>query len=377
MLRCFKDFYRGKKVFITGHTGFKGSWLATWLLELGAEVAGYSNGIPTTPSHYELLNLKGLIKEYIEDIRDVEALTAAIRDFQPDLVFHLAAQPIVGTAHANPRETFDINIMGMVNILEAIKTTTCPATVILVTSDKCYENVEWEFGYRESDRLGGKDPYSASKGAAEIVASSYIRTYFSGTTSHNAKLATARAGNVIGGGDWAAGRLVPDCVKAWGSSQTLTIRSQNSTRPWQHVLEPLSGYLHLAVLLHEGNKRLVDYSFNFGPPVASNVSVGELLRESSKYWDFHEIETIPLAEQQKSIESRLLQLCCDRAHSQLSWSPVLDFAQTIAFTMQWYRDYYHKQQYNIRDLTRNQIHTYCTLAQQKGISWAHESTAQT
>ena len=242
----FCGLYAGKRVLVTGHTGFKGSWLCEWLLGLGAKVTGYSLSPPTQPALFEQLGLAGRLRHIIGDIRDLPGLSRALRKARPDFVFHLAAQPLVRDSYANPVETFAVNLMGTVHVLEALRSVRHPCAAVFITTDKCYENREWAYGYREDDPLGGSDPYSASKGAAELAISSYRRSFFG---SHPVRIASARAGNVIGGGDWAVDRIVPDCMRALEKGKPIPVRNPKATRPWQHVLEPLSGYLWLGACL--------------------------------------------------------------------------------------------------------------------------------
>jgi CDP-glucose 4,6-dehydratase len=257
----FDAFYRGKRVLVTGHTGFKGSWLCQWLLMMGAEVAGVSKDIPTNPSLFESLQLTTQMHDHRVDIEQYEPLLAVLQSFRPEVVFHLAAQPIVSEAYDNPLGTYSANLMGTVNMLEAVKQAGCVQQLVMITSDKCYHNVEWGYGYRENDRLGGKDPYSASKACAEIAIHSYWHSYY---RSSSTALASARAGNVIGGGDWAMSRIVPDCMRQWSEGKPMNLRSPQATRPWQHVLEPLSGYLWLAKCLAD-NPAISGEAYNFGP----------------------------------------------------------------------------------------------------------------
>ncbi len=359
------DLYKGKKVFITGHTGFKGSWLTEWLLGLGAEVAGYSLYLPSEPCHFSLLDLKKRIVHYENDIGDADAVHHAMSEFAPEIVFHLAAQPIVSASIKDPLKTFHTNIMGTAHILEALRKLTSVKSAVIITSDKCYENVEWEFGYRETDKLGGKDPYSASKAGAEAVFHSYFRTYLA-HDSDRIQLATARAGNVIGGGDWALDRIVPDCMRAWGKGAKPFIRNPYATRPWQHVLEPLSGYLALGALLYDKAAGVNGESFNFGPTAEVNNTVGELLNGFQKLWSGMEWETTedPLAKK----ECSLLKLNCDKSLNRLNWLPCLNFHETMQFTVDWYRAFYAGEE--IRTFTRKQIRGYCELAKQRERSWS-------
>ena len=305
----FNNVYKGKKVLVTGHTGFKGSWLTTWLLKLGANVVGISKEVPTSPSMFEALELEKNIKHYNEDIINLDAIVKIIREEKPDILFHLAAQAIVSVSYSDPIETISSNVMGTANVLEALKEINEPCTAIIITSDKCYDNVEQVWGYKETDLMGGKDIYSGSKGAAELIIKSYYHSFFKNKSS-NVKLAIGRAGNVIGGGDWAQDRIVVDCVRAWSEGKSVEIRSPEATRPWQHVLEPLSGYLNLGAVLYMSNK-LDGEAFNFGPRAEQNRTVLELLTELSKDWDiaqaYHVTDNIPFH------EAGLLKLICDKS----------------------------------------------------------------
>ena len=277
MENLFGGIYKGKKVLLTGHTGFKGSWLALWLHKMGADVVGIALPAPTSPNHLELLNLN--ITSEMIDIRDAKAINKAFQKHQPEIVFHLAAQPLVRYSYENPHETFETNVMGTINIYEAVRNCSSVEVIVNITSDKCYDNKEWIWGYRENDAMGGYDPYSASKGCAELVTASYRNSFFnldSYGKSHNVLLASCRAGNVIGGGDWADDRLIPDIMRAVDKNETVTIRSPHATRPWQHVLEPLSGYLLVGQKLLEGKKEFAD-GWNFGPSDEGSISVKEVV----------------------------------------------------------------------------------------------------
>ena len=365
-LKLFNDIYKDKKVLVTGHTGFKGSWLTIWLIKLGANVVGISKDIPTTPSMFEELQLENKIKHYQEDIRDLSKITQIISDEKPEFLFHLAAQPIVSTSYSNPIETISSNVMGTANILEALKISNHKCTVIIITSDKAYDNVEQVWGYRENDRLGGKDIYSGSKGAAELIIKSYYHSFFKHNS--NIKIAIGRAGNVIGGGDWAKDRIVVDCMRAWSKGEKVEIRSPNATRPWQHVLEPLSGYLNLAQKLYEDNK-LDGEAFNFGPRAEQNHTVLELLKDLSKYWNFEQFsEAFTVTDNIPFHEAGLLKLNCDKALFYLKWQATLEYKETIRFTSEWYYDFYHSNA-NILDKTLKQIEEYETIAKNKGLKW--------
>lgn len=362
----FSGLYNDRRVLVTGHTGFKGSWLSQWLLRLGAKVAGASLYVPSQPSHFELLDLGRRLSHHTVDIRNMSAVLQVLERERPEVVFHLAAQPIVRAAYDDPKLTFDTNVGGMVNVLEAVRRVDFVKAVVVITSDKCYENVEWEFGYRETDRLGGKDPYSASKACAEIVFSAYQRSFFA--RSDSPALAAGRAGNVIGGGDWAADRIVPDCIRAWAEGRQPLIRSPRATRPWQHVLEPLGGYLWLAAKLLEEAPHLRGEAFNFGPAAHVCASVEELLREMARTWQGVGWEVDPAAAKAKA-EASLLKLNCDKALARLSWQAVLSFEETATMTAGWYSDFYSGR-HSAADCTDAQIDRYEQLGVQRGLTWA-------
>ena len=363
----FEHKYKNKKVLITGNTGFKGAWLSIWLKFLGADVYGISNEIPTNPSIFEICNLQNEITHFFEDIRNLTALKDIIEKIQPDFIFHLAAQPIVSESYKEPVDTFMINVMGTANILEAVRLINRPVNLIMITSDKCYENSEWTWGYRENDRLGGKDPYSASKGAAELVIHSFYHSFFKSSDS-KIKLVSVRAGNVIGGGDWAVNRIVPDAMRSWSKQEKVQIRSPYATRPWQHVLEPLSGYLLAGVKLDE-QIQLSGESYNFGPSSDQNHTVIELLEKLSSYWFEHNEKTMIFVQESNFHEAGLLKLNCDKALHELTWKPTLNFLQTIDFTAKWYVDYYKNKSVNI-EYMNHQILEYSKIALNKGIEWA-------
>ena len=363
----FNNIYRDKKVLITGHTGFKGSWLAVWLLKLGAQVVGISKDIPTKPSMFEELQIKEKIKHYQMDIRDLDKLSEVVLVEKPDFVFHLAAQPIVSTSYTNPIETISSNVMGTANILEALKVSNHSCVVIMITSDKAYDNIEQIWGYKENDQMGGRDVYSGSKGAAELIIKSYFYSFFK-ESDCNIKLAIGRAGNVIGGGDWAKDRIVVDCMEAWSKNKSVEIRSPEATRPWQHVLEPLSGYLNLGLEL-DRRKLLHGEAFNFGPRAEQNHTVKRLLEDLSRYWNFDKIEdAFTVTDNIPFHEAGLLKLNCDKALSSLKWQASLAYEETIEFTSQWYFDFY-KTKKNIFDLTIAQIDAYENIAKTKKLQW--------
>jgi CDP-glucose 4,6-dehydratase len=323
------DFFRGRRVLVTGHTGFKGSWLSLWLAERGAQVTGFSLAPPTSPSLFVQANVAARLDSIEGDVRDLAALERAFSRANPEIVLHLAAQPLVRASYADPVETYSTNVMGTVHVLECVRKSKGVLATVVVTSDKCYENREWIWGYRECDALGGHDPYSSSKGCAEIVASAYSRSFFG-----SSRLATARAGNVIGGGDWAADRLLPDLARAAASGVPARIRSPRSVRPWQHVIEALHGYLLLAERLVNEPERFAT-PYNFGPPAADMRSVGEVLELWSKHWPGESHWVLDAADHVH--EARLLALDSTKAQRELSWHPRLGTETAVRWTADWYR----------------------------------------
>jgi CDP-glucose 4,6-dehydratase len=366
-LMIFGDTYRGRRVLVTGHTGFKGSWLAMWLLDLGADVAGYALDPPSDPSHFDVLGLARRIRDFRGDIRDRTSLTAALQEFEPEMVFHLAAQALVRKSYTDPVSTFETNAMGTLNVLEAVRSAGSVQAVVVITSDKCYRNVEWPWGYRENDTLGGEDPYSASKACAELVSYSYIHSFFKEHEGAPA-VATARAGNVIGGGDWAVDRIVPDCIRAWAEGRPVVIRNPASTRPWQHVLDPLSGYLWLGSHLWRRNRQVLWQSYNFGPDANMNQTVQVLITNLAEGWEGAGWEVDPQGLAGRP-EARLLKLCCDKALADLSWRTVMGFAETVAFTREWYARHQHDPHSDMASLTSGQIRDYVAKAEQRGLPW--------
>jgi CDP-glucose 4,6-dehydratase len=360
----FEAFYRGKSVFITGHTGFKGSWLALWLYELGAEVTGFALPPNTTPAHCDLIGLKGLVRHIEGDIRDIQAVKHAVDIAKPEIVFHLAAQALVRDSYDDPKTTFDTNIGGTVNILETIRHCPTVKAVVVVTSDKCYENKEWVWGYRESDPLGGHDPYSASKGAVEIVSAAYRRSYFdkNGQGPHLG-LATARAGNVIGGGDWSKDRIIPDCVRALSQNKPIVLRNPQSTRPWQHVLDPLCGYLLLAKNLWRHPDHFSG-AWNFGPGLSDQITVAELAEHFITAWGSGAIQTTQIKEK-PAHEAHILHLCIDKAVADLKWQPLLDSSSSIDWTVNWYKSSRCGQQAS-NSVSLEQIRKYSQMVIKKG-----------
>lgn len=344
------NFFKSKRVFVTGHTGFKGSWLSFILSEANAYVMGYALDPITHPNHFELLNLKDKIHHITGDIRDLNLLTKSMNSFKPEIVIHLAAQALVRKSYEDPVNTFSSNIMGSVNLLESVRCCDSVKSLVYITSDKCYENVEWVWGYRENDMMGGHDPYSASKGAAELVFSAYLRSYFK-----NRKLgaASARAGNVIGGGDWSEDRIIPDCIRSIENGIKIKLRNPNATRPWQHVLEPISGYLLLAKKLYEEPTNFQG-SWNFGPSTQKVMTVYDVTQSIIKSFGKGEVEI--LQSENKVHEANLLQLNCDKAHQFLNWFPRWDVEETLSATANWYKQVLEGG--NAIEITRSQINKY-------------------
>jgi len=357
-MRVFADIYRGKRVLVTGHTGFKGSWLSLWLREMGAEVTGIALPAESQPSHWATLKLP--MDDCRINICDYDALVDEFAVKRPEIVFHLAAQPLVRRSYRDPLETWSTNVMGTANVLEACRQTSTVRAIVVVTTDKCYENQEWSWGYRENDRLGGHDPYSASKAASELLAASYRSAFFNTETSP--LLATARAGNVIGGGDWSEDRLIPDLVRAIERNQSLEIRSPNATRPWQHVLESLSGYLLLGQKLLMGDKAFVG-AWNFGPQLDGNLTVVEVLNRLHHQW---EKVSWYVSEKTQPHESTLLYVDSAKAHGKLEWQPVWSLDTTLTETVDWYRAWTEEG----KAISNQQLAEYVSAARQAQAVWA-------
>lgn len=347
--------YSGKKVFITGHTGFKGSWLVQWLHAMGAEVSGFSLDPITTPNLFDAADLASICSDHRGDLREAQPILEMMKREQPDAVFHLAAQPLVRESYERSVETFDINVMGSVHVFEAVRAVASVKALVHVGTDKVYENEEWDYGYRENDPLGGHDPYSASKAAAEIAFQSYLRSFF--IPSGRILAASGRAGNVIGGGDWAKDRIVPDSVKALSEGRPIGVRNPNSTRPWQHVLEALSGYLHLGARLLQGDTKAVG-SWNFGPKAESIHTVGDLSDGLVAAWGSGSWEHT--GDPNAPHEAGMLTLCIDKARQQLGWEPSWEFDTTLQRTADWYRGF--REGKSARDLCRRDIDTYMGAA---------------
>ena len=357
----FSDRYLKRRVLVTGHTGFKGSWLCLWLDGLGAEVAGYANGRPTDPCHLDLLRMN--VNEYEGDVRDFEALRDCFHRFRPEMVFHLAAQPIVRRSFEDPLETYSTNVMGTVNVLEACREQDSVAAAVIVTSDKCYRNYEGSCSYGEADPLGGDDPYSCSKGCAELVTASYRKAFFERHASRQIMIATARAGNVLGGGDWGEDRLVPDIVKALVAGRPAILRNPAAIRPWQHVLDLIPGYLLLGQRLLEGKTRFAD-AWNFGPRTADRPwSVEELATDIGNLLHTqicHEKKNEDLP------ETQILWLDTSKAREALPWKPLLTLAETTRLTAEWYAHYYQRNDI----LSRRQLEDYIRLGLERQADWA-------
>jgi CDP-glucose 4,6-dehydratase len=335
---------------------------------MGAKVVGISIDVPSSPSNYVVSSISDLVEDHFIDVRDFNLLKKIITDLNPDFVFHLAAQPLVKSSYENPLYTFTTNTLGSLNVLEALRSLNKKVAVVMITSDKVYDNQEWIWGYKETDKIGGKDPYSASKGMAELAIRSYIESFFKKTD--NIRIGIARAGNVIGGGDWAENRIVPDSIKAWSKGEAVKIRNPNSTRPWQHVLEPLSGYLVLGVNLFNENN-MHGEAYNFGPLEKHNYPVNDLIIEMSKYWN--KVKWIDISsDEERIIEAQLLKLNCDKSHVHLDWIPVLDFKETIKMTIEWYKFFYKNDNCSMYDFSINQINKYEELAKLSNIGWASD-----
>lgn len=351
-LDIFNNIYQGKKILLTGDTGFKGSWMSIWLKELGAEVYGYSLPPLTNQDNFVICALDSKIKHVDSDVRDLQKLMNYFEAVKPDMAFHLAAQPLVIDSYKNPHYNFETNLMGTVNFFEAVRNTSSVRAAINVTTDKCYRNNEWVWGYRENDPMGGDDPYSASKGCSEIITHSYIKSFFSKEGTCN--IASARAGNVIGGGDWAENRIFPDIMRGNRNETSTLIRNPNSVRPWQHVLEPISGYLKLGEMLYKKGK-MFSGGWNFGPSAYENYSVGKLVDEIKNKIPSIQIETGQRSEELH--EAGLLQLDIAKAVNLLGWKPKLNFSETIEMTIDGYLD--EQMEGDLYTKRVNQIKNYC------------------
>lgn len=361
MSNSFKNVYNNRKVLLTGNTGFKGSWLTTWLLDLGAKVIGFSLDPPTEPNLFEILSLKNKISYIKGDVRDTDKFKNIFNEYQPEIVFHLAAQPLVRRSYQEPKLTYETNLMGTVNLFEAVRDCESVEVVINVTSDKCYENKEKNSGYDETDPLGGYDPYSSSKAGSELITASYRKSFFS---DNNTAIASVRAGNVIGGGDWGQDRLIPDCIRALTTNELINIRNPQSVRPWQHVLEPLAGYLWLASLMWH-DKTDYNQAWNFGPEKNSILNVEEVVKQIIRTWGQGEFI---VNNDGQMPETNILKLDINKVKSKLNWKPIYNIDETLEKTVLWYLQYYNKQ--NILGFTLNQIRDYTSNAKKQCLAWA-------
>ncbi len=373
MASAFHGFYKGKKVLVTGHTGFKGAWLSLWLLELGAQVSGYSLEAPTHPSLYDQSKLKDHMPSHIGDIRDVARLHEVMQKEQPEIIFHLAAQPLVRLSYQYPVETFSTNVMGSANVLEEVRKLNSVRVCQMIITDKCYENNGTRHAYRETDPLGGDDPYSASKAAAEMVVKSYRHSFFPPAThlDHGVSLSSVRAGNVIGGGDWALDRLVPDCIRALSQNQAISIRNPGYIRPWQFVLDALSGYLLLAEKQWSGASLFAD-AWNFGPDESDRRTVAEVTQRIIEIWGQGNWGTPEGSKNAALKEASQLQLDCAKAKNLLNWKPVFNVDDALRPTVQWYREANQHASFDAFDYSLNQLRAYVTLAEERGCGWIRE-----
>jgi len=351
-----EEYYSGRKCLVTGHTGFKGSWLSVWLHRLGAQICGYALQPPTEPSLFDLAEVGEFVQDNRGDLRDFDHLRKVVAKVQPEIVFHLAAQPLVRRSYREPKATFDVNVGGTVNLLEALRESATVRAAVVVTSDKCYENREWDHSYRENDPLGGRDPYSASKAAAEMVANAYRRSFFEPA---GVGLTTARAGNAIGGGDWAENRIIPDAVRALASDSPVPVRHPDSVRPWQHVLEPLYGYLLLGAKLLQGSQEVSEYAgaWNFGPAPSSFRTVKDVADLFIRYFGKGSWEDKSGEQNEAQPEAKMLALAWEKAYLRLGWSPRWGFEETIERTAKWYRAL--GEGTSARDLCTDDIEAFC------------------
>jgi len=363
--------FAGRRVLVTGHTGFKGAWLSEWLIGLGANVAGYALAAQVDNSLFNQLGLSDRMRHVLADVRDGRRIAHEVTEVQPDFIFHLAAQSLVRESYIHPAETFDTNVMGTIHLLEALRLLKRPCAVVVVTTDKCYLNHEWLYGYRETDPLGGRDAYSASKAATEIATAAWRASFFGRSP---VRIASSRAGNVIGGGDWARDRIVPDCIRALSAGRPVPVRNPPAIRPWQHVLEPLAGYLWLAASLVDrpvdtAGDAVLDSAFNFGPGPDSNRTVGDLVDQILACWPGSWADA---TDKTAPHEARFLHLCTDKAAALLRWRAVWSFNDTVRETVNWYRAAI-KDPSAIRTNTVRQIAEYTASAAAAGLPWAAQS----
>lgn len=364
----FGNAYEGKRVLVTGHTGFKGAWLTLWLKQLGADVIGYSLA-PESNSLFTELGLENEITHYVGDIRDFDKIQSVFRDHKPEYVFHMAAQPLVRDSYSRSRYTFETNVIGTVNVLECMKATDGKNVLVNITTDKCYENKEWHYAYRENDPLGGYDPYSASKACSELVTNSYRESFFNPNEyeRHLTAISTVRAGNVVGGGDWAEDRIIPDCIRALSNGKRINVRNPEAIRPWQHVLEPLSGYLWLGNQMTVNGSKFSS-SWNFGPKSTNNLKVADIVNKVIDNWGSGSWEHILLDSDKDRHEAMFLKLDCTKANNLLQWTPVYNISETISKTVDWY--FVRQNQGNVLEYTINQIYEYVNEAANQKILWA-------
>ena len=361
-LRLFNNSYKNKKVLITGHTGFKGTWLSLWLILLGANVAGFSNNKKTAPSLFEVLKLKNKIKSFKGDISNFSEIKKTVKKFQPEIIFHLAAQALVKESYKNPIETFKSNSLGTLNLLIASNQSKKLQSIVMITSDKVYKNLEIKRGYRENDILMGNDPYSASKSCAEIIINMYLKSYLN---NKKVRICIARAGNVIGGGDWSSDRIIPDLFKQWSKSKKLKIRNPNSTRPWQFVLEPIGAYLYLGSLLIRNKKKINHQSFNIGPKKNLDKKVSELIRlAKNNLKNLH----FSVSKDNSKKEAKLLKLNCSKVYKLTGWKPIYNFDETVKNTISWYKNFYSKKKNNL-DYSVREIEKYVLTAKKRKVKW--------
>ena len=357
-------FYRGKRVLVTGHTGFKGAWMSQWLLELGAKVSGFSDCIPTQPSLFEALGLSTRLEHNLGDVGELEHLDRVVAKFDPEVVFHMAAQPLVRRSYDQPILTFQTNVMGTAHVMESLRSVPSLKSAVFITTDKVYESHDSMIGYREGDRLGGHDPYSGSKAACELVIQSYWRSFFA-VKKKSVGIGVTRAGNVIGGGDWSEDRLIPDVVRAWQSKKPLVIRSPESVRPWQHVLEPLGGYLHYGAILAQQPEKFSGEAFNFGPITETGGTVREITALLAKKWKGLEVK-IDTAGTEGKKEAALLRLDCSKAERELDWHPRIHLGDALEWTASWYEDFYRNPA-DAKKITLEQIRRFTELQEQRSV----------
>ena len=370
--KTFLNIYQNKKVLVTGHTGFVGGWLCLWLKRLGAKVVGYSLSPTSKPNIFESISLNNTIENHcIGDIREFEQVLKYFEEQQPEIVFHLAAQPLVRLSYDDPILTYSTNVLGTVNILEALRKTTSVRSAVIVTSDKCYENQEWLFGYRETDPMGGHDPYSSSKGCSELVTWAYQKSFFNPSDyeiNHQVCISSVRAGNIIGGGDWGKDRLIPDMVKAFSNNKSLLIRHPKAIRPWQFVLEPLSGYLWIGALMHRFGCKY-SQAWNLGPDSADSITVEQIVNAFQEEWGGGEYGVV---EETEYHEANWLKLDTNKAYSLLKWRPLYNTLQALRETAKWYKNFYSESPEDVLNFTLAQIDAYLCKARRIGVKWVKE-----